>query len=106
MGDFYWQNTPEQMNAVCFMEEQLFHDMFTGDNAGKYTITCTYYAMFEYGDLKAADVGRIREYTDYLTQESPYKSTLKDPAYREVLDGFEKSRVGSRPRCLFSRCRC
>ena len=90
VGDFYWQNTPEQMNAVCFMEEQLFHDMFTGDNAGKYTITCTYYAMFEYGDLKAADVGRIREYTDYLTQDSPYKSTLKDPAYREVLDGFEK----------------
>ncbi len=22
VGDFYWQNTPEQMNAVCFMEEQ------------------------------------------------------------------------------------
>lgn len=89
-GDCYWQNTPEQMNAVCFMEEQLFHDMFTGDNAGKYTITCIYYAMFEYTDLKAEDVEHIREYTDYLTQESPYRSTLKEPPYREILENFEK----------------
>ena len=89
-GDFYWQNTPEQLNMVCFMEEQLFHDMFTGDNAGKYTITCIYYAMFEYADLKAENVGHIREYTDYLTGESPYRSTLKEPAYREILESFEK----------------
>lgn len=89
-GDFYWQNTPEQLNMVCFMEEQLFHDMFTGDNAGKYTITCIYYAMFEYADLKAENVGHIREYTDYLTVESPYRSTLKEPAYREILESFEK----------------
>ncbi len=89
-GDFYWQNTPEELNMVCFMEENLFHDMFTGENAGKYTITCTYYSMFEYGDLRAADVAQICEYTDYLTQESPYRSTLKEPPYREILDGFEK----------------
>lgn len=89
-GDFYWQNTPEELNMVCFMEENLFHDMFTGKNAGKYTITCTYYSMFEYGDLRATDVAQICEYTDYLTQESPYRSTLKEPPYREILDGFEK----------------
>lgn len=89
-GDFYWQTSLEEMNIVCFMEEQLFHDMFTGENAGRYTITCTYYSMFEYADLKAADVGHIREYTDYLTQESPYRSTLKEPAYREILEGFYK----------------
>ncbi len=89
-GDFYWQNTPEELNMVCFMEENLFHDMFTGENAGKYTITCTYYSMFEYGDLRATDVAQICEYTDYLTQESPYRSTLKEPPYREILDGFEK----------------
>lgn len=89
-GDFYWQSTPEELSSVCFMEEHLFHDMFTGDNAGKYTITCTYYSMFEYEDLRAADVERIREYTDYLTEESPYRSALKEPAYREILDGFAK----------------
>ncbi len=89
-GDFYWQISPEEMNIVCFMEERLFHDMFTGENARRYTITCTYYSMFEYADLKAADVDRIREYTDYLTQESPYRSTLKEPAYREILEGFDK----------------
>lgn len=88
--DFYWQNTPEQMNMVCFMEEGLFHEMFTGDNAGKYTITCTYYAMFEYSDLKAEDVEGICAYTDYLTQESPYRSTLDEPPYREILENFLK----------------
>lgn len=64
--------------------------MFTGENARRYTITCIYHSMFEYGDIRAADVEHIREYTDYLTQESPYRSTLKEPAYREILDGFEK----------------
>lgn len=90
VGDFYWQTTPEEMNTVCFMEEQLFHDMFTGENAGRYTITCIYHSMFEYGDLRAADVEHIREYTDYLTQESPYRSTLKEPPYREILENFDK----------------
>lgn len=90
VGDFYWQITPEQMNNVCLMEEQLFHDMFTGENARSYTITCTYYSMFEYGDLHAADVDHIREYTDYLTQESAFRSTLEKPAYQEVLSSFEK----------------
>lgn len=90
VGDFYWQNTPEEMKAVCFMEEQLFHDLFTGENAGRYTITCSYYALFEYADLKAADVEHIREYTDYLTQESPYRSTMGEPAYREILADFAK----------------
>ncbi len=89
-GDFYWQTKPEELNLVCFMEENLFHEMFTGENAGKYTITCTYYSMFEYEDLRAADVARICEYTDYLTQESPYRSTLKEPPYREILDSFVK----------------
>jgi len=91
-GDFYWQTSPEEMDNVCFMEEKLFHDMFTGENAGRYTITCIYHSMFEYVDLKAADVARVREYTDYLTGESPYRSTLKEPAYREILEGFEKKR--------------
>ncbi|MDE5952175.1 MAG: hypothetical protein K2H12_11405, partial [Acetatifactor sp.] len=89
-GDFYWQSTPEELSSVCFMEEHLFHDMFTGDNAGKYTITCVYYSMFEYEDLRAADVEHIREYTDYLTEESPYRSALKEPPYREILNGFAK----------------
>ncbi len=92
-GDFYWQNTPEQMNMVCFMEEGLFREMFTGDNAGKYTITCTYYAMFEYEDLKAEDVENICKYTDYLTRESPYRSTLGEPAYREILGSFLKKQT-------------
>lgn len=90
VGDFYWQNTPEEMNAVCFMEEQLFRELFTGENAGGYTVTCSYYALFAYADLKAADVERIREYTAYLTQESPYRSVIAEPAYQEILAGFEK----------------
>ena len=90
VGDFYWQNTPEEMNAVCFMEEQLFRELFTGENAGGYTVTCSYYALFAYADLKASDVERIREYTAYLTQESPYRSVIEEPAYQEILAGFEK----------------
>ncbi len=88
--DFYWQITPDEMNGVCLMEEQLFDRYFTGENAGKYTITCTYVSMFEYENLKASSVERIQEYTTWLTEESPYRSTLTDSTYTEILDSFEK----------------
>ncbi len=88
--DFFWQITPDEMDGVCLMEENLFHRMFTGENAGKYTLTCTYVPMFEYEDIKASQVDQIQEYTKWLTQESSYRNTITETTYTEVLDSFEK----------------
>jgi len=87
-GDFYWQVSPDSMENVCLMNEELFRQMFTGENAKKYTITCTYYPMFEYEDIKAGQVAHLMEATDYLTEEGPFRSTADRPDYRNVLEEY------------------
>ncbi len=88
--DFYWQKTPDQMSNVCLMNEQAFQENFLGEKAGNYTITCSYYPMFEYEDLMEGDVEKLHTYTKYLVEESAYRSTISEPGYLEVLEGFHK----------------
>lgn len=90
VDDFYWQITPDEMSNMCLMNEQAFRENFLGEKAGKYTITCSYYPMFEYADCNAAGVERLRKQTDYLIKESAFRSTLSEPGYLEVLESFEK----------------
>ena len=88
--DFYWQITPGEMNNMCLMNEQVFRDNFLGEKAGKYTITCSYYPMFDYTDCKAATVQKLHEHTVYLVEESAYRSVMKAPGYLEVLETYAK----------------
>ena len=90
--DFYWQIEPEELDGVLLMEGNLFRSMFTGENAAKYTITCSYFPLFNYEDLTNDNVSQIISGTDYLTEESAYKSTMSRPEYRTILDGYEKKR--------------
>lgn len=87
-NDLYWQVTPDETDGVCFMEENLFKQYFTGERAAKVTITCNYFPMFEFSDVKAEDVPQIMEYTKYLTEESPYKSTMDVPTYMSIMEEF------------------
>ena len=86
--DDYWQETPEDLTEVCLMNETLFRQMFTGENAGRYTINCQYHYLFEYSDIVAAQVPRLVERTDYLTEESPYRNIIKSPDYRQTLETY------------------
>ena len=84
----YWQVEPNEMTNVCLMNYELFHRMFTGDNAALFTITCNYYFLFEYEDIKASQVEHLANATDYLTDESDYRSTTTTPEYRPLLDTY------------------
>lgn len=90
--DFYWQVTPDEMDTVCLMEEELFRQYFTKDEAGKHTLTCSYFSLFEYEDMKTGQVDALQEYTAWLTEESPYRSTMSAPEYRDILNRFAGKR--------------
>ncbi len=92
-SDFFWQITPEEMYNICMMNEQAFRSAFLGENAGRYTITCRYYYMFEHADQKATDVERIVDYTTYLAEESPYRTVISSPRYLDILDTFSKKQL-------------
>lgn len=87
-NDFYWQVKPNDMSNVCLMNTELFRKMFTGGNAGKYTITCRYFSFFEYEDIKASQVEQLASYTDYLTEQSSFRSILGNPSYRDILTDY------------------
>lgn len=86
----YWQADESKLTNACLMNMDLFHSMFTGENAKKFTISCSYYTMFEYEDLKAGQVEKLMETTDYLTQESSFRSTMGEPPYRSILDSYNR----------------
>lgn len=88
--DFYWQIRPDELDGECLMSEALFRENFIGDNAEKYSLTCTYYSLFEYDDIKASQVDKLLSETVWLKEESPYRSTMEEPLYRTVLESFEK----------------
>lgn len=90
--DYYWQIDEQKLNNVMLMDMELFHSMFTGENAGKYAYTCSYYPQFEYRDLKASQVESLIAATDHLTEKSAFSSTVSRPAYRDILDEYGKKR--------------
>lgn len=87
-SDFYWQIKPDSMTGSCLMSPELFHEMFTGDNAAKYTTTCNYYWQFEYSDIKADQVPALLEASTYLKEESPYRNTVSNPRYIPILEDY------------------
>lgn len=87
---FYWQMPSKDLKLACFMQEDLFCSMFTGDNAGKFTINSNFYNMFEYEDIEYEQVNNILEKTQYLTKKSKYKSVLDDAEYYELFENYNK----------------
>lgn len=92
-NDFYWQKKPEEMILDCLVAEKVFREYFTGEMAGEYTITVNCYSLFRYEDLKAGQVGKLTEVTDWLTGESPYRNVLSRPAYGDILEIYEGKRA-------------
>ncbi len=90
--DFYWQTSADELDGFLMINEKAFRDSFTGEKAGKYTLTCKYHTLFDYENIKASEVSDIQAATVYLCKEGPFKSTLKDPAYLEILDRFESKK--------------
>ncbi len=90
--DFYWQTSADELDGFLMIREELFREQFTKEKAGKYTITCKYDTLFDYETIKASQVSHISEKTNYLLEESSYRSTVKAPAYMEILERFESKK--------------
>lgn len=91
--DFYWHITPEEMTNVCLMNERIFRDKFMGENAGKYSITCSLFALFEYGEVKASEAEGIYEKTKQLAEEYSDPVVFRRANYLEALESFGSKRT-------------
>ena len=86
-ADFYWQD-PAQLSSKAYMNMDLFHEMFIGDYASKYTINCQYYVFMNYEDVRYDDVAELVSKTKYYCEESGFRSVIDEPDYMETLDSY------------------
>lgn len=93
LGRDYWQFSPEGLHNNCMIREDLFREYFTGEQAGRVTLQCFYYPLWDYRDLKAGDVDRVIRETRYYIEESPYRNTFSDPPYLPVLERFQRKQL-------------
>ena len=91
--DFYWQVKPSDMGIVALMQEDLFRETFLGENATRYSITCSYYNLFEYEDITAQKADQLLEKTKYYTEESSIRKTMTEPVYKELLETYFAKRT-------------
>lgn len=86
--DFYWVVRPDSMKNVLLMNDKLFHDLFTGENAGKYTINCNFYQQFDYESITASQVNGILAETKYMMEEGSFKTTVSRPDYYNLMETY------------------
>lgn len=91
--DFYFQVNPDRMTDLVFMNPELFKQMFTGDNASRYTIAVSFYDLLDYKHVTASQVDHINSTTQYLCEQSAYKSVIKDPEYKSILEGYAIKKI-------------
>lgn len=92
-GDFYWQTDPDEMDEACLMNEAVFKQYFTGENAGRFNITCNYYVLFDYKKLTAAQVDYTLSTTKELLEKSSMRGVMGEPAYQQVLESYVAKRT-------------
>ncbi len=95
--DFYWQKTPDEYNENFMMSETLFRQMFCGENAGKFTIYCQYFALFDYTTLDSESVKYLEQQTNYIFEEGPFRKTLEKSQYRDILKDYnlKQDKIGA-----------
>ncbi len=87
---YYWQLNSQDMYDLCLMDEQIFRDHFTGEKAGKYTLTCHFYTLFNYEDITEEQIPHIQEQTRYFLEKSKFRSVLDEPSYYSLLEEYQR----------------
>ena len=91
--DFYWQVKPSDLGIVALMDEKLFRENFLGEYAEKFIVTCYYYNLLNYEEVTSAKAENLYDKTVYYQEQSPVRSTMTAPAYRETLEKYFAKRT-------------
>lgn len=77
-NDLYWEIGSEDLEDVLLMKECVFRDVFLGAMVNEYLITCRYCYLFEYDNLKAAQVEHmLSEIQDELYKGNKFGAILE-----------------------------
>ena len=91
--NFYFQIKPERLFDVCFVNPELYRTLFLGDNSRLYNLSVSFFDLVDYTKVTADQVGKINEGTDYLCEKSAYRSVIKAPRYKSLLEEYELKKI-------------
>lgn len=91
--DYYWQVNWAEVEGVCIAQEDLYREVFLGENIKPNYVYANYYAMFEYDNLKAEQVDQIIKYTNYLTKNSDIAKQIESPRYLPLLQEYKEKQI-------------
>ncbi len=91
--DFYWNEKDGEFDDIGLMQPELFNNMFTGENAGRFNLLCRYCARPDYTALNYGDLDRLVEKTTYYTSKSPYRTVIDDPAFLTILEDYKNKQA-------------
>lgn len=87
-NDFFWQDGDIQLSGRAYMNIDLFKELFTGENAARYTIMCKYYSFMNYEDILYDEVADIVNVTNSFCEKSDLKNNIELPEYMDTLDTY------------------
>ncbi|MCR5279834.1 MAG: ABC transporter permease [Lachnospiraceae bacterium] len=87
-NDYYWQDDFATTGDMCLINMDVFRKLFTGENAGNYTIICNYIAMFEYSDITSERARYVYNTAVYYDDESGFSTVIATPPFIDIFDQY------------------
>lgn len=91
--ELYWQVKPDSLTNNCMVREEVFREYFTGDRAEGATIVCTYFSIWEYERLRAADVDGLYNEIKYQQEQGPFGGFFSEIPYLTVLESYMSKEI-------------
>ncbi|MDY3110680.1 MAG: FtsX-like permease family protein [Lachnospiraceae bacterium] len=85
----YWQMPPSEYREVCFTSMDTFRELFTGENAGRYTLYCNYYQLLDYKSITADQAHEMFTKGTYLQEKGKFRSVLEHMDFLDILEKYE-----------------
>ncbi len=87
-NDYYWQDDFALTKDMCLISMDVFKELFTGNNAEKYSFMCNFAALFEYKDVTSDRAQYIYDTAKYYDEESAYSNVISKLSFLSVLEKY------------------
>ncbi len=84
-GDFYWEIGNNNVDYTCMIQEDLFREIFLGEDINKHNISCQYCYLFDYDALQVSQIEELAE----VLQDEVYECDV----CLQLLENFGQKQV-------------
>lgn len=87
--DDYWVFDVESKNNQIFISENVFQQIFLGNQEESYNIRCSWYRLLKHQCILPEDVARILKATDEILNKETFGVFVKNVEYQGILESYQ-----------------